>query len=147
MTTPDTAPKLQAAASILISTAGRSFRCSLHGAVPPAGLQKLLERLVGVCGDMAFDGDENLVEHEIVFVPAVESPFGPARNDDVVVRLRAPVFEDGAFRALRDRKWCLCQLGPPEPPKGGRPTFNNRAVYESAIVGDAFKFVELLGYR
>ncbi|KAJ3186298.1 Mediator of RNA polymerase II transcription subunit 18 [Gaertneriomyces sp. JEL0708] len=126
-----------------------NVQCSLHAQMADTVRLKLLDRLVALCGTIDFDGSETLWEHEIVFIPEMETPFGPARNDDVVLRARADVLgADGTFRKLYDRDWTLCFLGSPEPPNPSAiKKVTQRVVYESSVTGDAFRFMELLGYR
>ncbi|KAI8804583.1 mediator complex, subunit Med18 [Cladochytrium replicatum] len=121
------------------------FQCSMHGIIADAMLPTLLERLVGVCGNVSFDGGQNFAENEIVYWPAVATPFGPARNEDMVVRLKTDLLNDVGVN-MRDRKWRLCQYGPPEPPRPGQPLANYRSIFDIEVDGDAFAFVELLGY-
>jgi hypothetical protein len=49
-------------------------QCSLHGLVPDQNVGKLLERIVGLCGFLNFDGKINLYEHEVVFEPEGTHP-------------------------------------------------------------------------
>ncbi|KNC97526.1 uncharacterized protein SPPG_07002 [Spizellomyces punctatus DAOM BR117] len=131
------------------SSAGKNVQCSLHAHLPHSVLPKLFERLVGLCGAIDFDESQNLWEHEISFIPEVETPFGPARNDDTVLRLRANVLDDdGNFTKLHNRNWKICFFGTPELPKpGNRRRATQRVVYESEVKGDAFRYMEMLGYK
>ncbi|KAL2919512.1 hypothetical protein HK105_201159 [Polyrhizophydium stewartii] len=93
-------------------------------------------------------GQRRFCEHHVCFVPAVETPFGPARNDDVVLWLHASAVDaDGQALPLCERKWDLVQLSPAEPPKAGPRLANHRAVYRTPIEGDPFRFLEMIGYR
>ncbi|KAI8921003.1 Med18 protein-domain-containing protein [Powellomyces hirtus] len=123
-------------------------QCSLHAQLPNSVLPKLFERLVALCGNIEFDYQQNLWEHEICYRPEAETPFGASRNEDAALRLRANVLSsDGEFVKLHDRKWTLCFNGAPEPPKpGDRKRVTQRVIYESGIEGDALRYVEMLGY-
>ena len=52
-----------------MTTSGSLYECSLIGLLDDRHLNSLLERLVGMCGYIDFNGDMNLHEHEIVFSP------------------------------------------------------------------------------
>ena len=43
------------------------YQCSLSGLIPRKDVSKLLERIVGLCGFVLFDGKVNLFSHEIVY--------------------------------------------------------------------------------
>ncbi|KAI9197364.1 uncharacterized protein BJ171DRAFT_520023 [Polychytrium aggregatum] len=127
--------------------------CLLYGLVHQDSVAKLVDRLVGLCGDLEFDSSRLYVEHSIAFIPANETPFGSSRNDDVVLRLKAPILnESGKLVPLAERRWKLCQELPPEPPKRrqeGRTKIapHHRVVYETEITGDPFRFLQSLGYE
>ncbi|KAH6574993.1 hypothetical protein BASA61_008452 [Batrachochytrium salamandrivorans] len=104
--------------SLAGNAGGRTFQCSLYGELPHAGLGRLLERLVGLCGETEHLGLARFCEHHICFLPAVQTPFGPARNDDVLLRLHATVFDKaGNFIDFPSRKWSLLHLSAAEPPQ------------------------------
>ncbi|KAJ3342207.1 hypothetical protein HDU93_002997 [Gonapodya sp. JEL0774] len=144
---------------------------SLHGLFQPspgATLETLLDRLCAFCGDLtkgsAALGDEtlgaDLFEHEIVFVPAVETPPGPQRNDDLLLRLRSTFLERGGRKRrpgknvvtesagiipLEERHWTLLQFSNPD------------ITYEAATcrpvvlcdfeAGDPITYLKALGYK
>ncbi|KAJ1551003.1 hypothetical protein HK096_003719, partial [Nowakowskiella sp. JEL0078] len=114
----------------------------LNGVCSNSDLLSLLERLAGLCGDLQFDGTENYIDHEIVLTPAVETPFGFARRDDVVIRLIADLLR---VSTDKQEEWRLCHLGVPEPVRSNTLA-NSRAIYEFAVIGNQFAFVEALGY-
>ncbi|KAI8816157.1 uncharacterized protein EV422DRAFT_501622 [Fimicolochytrium jonesii] len=126
----------------------QNVECSLHGHLRDTALQKLFERLVAVTGDIAFEGRENFWEHEIGWRPAVETPFGAGRNDDVPVFLRSEILgPQKEFLTLHKRQWVLCFRGAPEPPKpGDGKRATQRVIYESRLKGDALKYMEMVGY-
>ncbi|KAL1925518.1 uncharacterized protein VTP21DRAFT_401 [Calcarisporiella thermophila] len=119
-----------------------TFECSLHGLIDDTLLPNLLERLKSLCG---LSNEEDVYEHEIVFVPAVETPIGPARSEDIVLRLRSSVVNEN-LNDLNIREWQLCQFGPPEPRLTGK-TVTVRQVTTVKINGKVFDFLSLLGYR
>ncbi|KAJ1330318.1 hypothetical protein BSLG_001009 [Batrachochytrium salamandrivorans] len=109
---------------------------------------RLLERLVGLCGETEHLGLARFCEHHICFLPAVQTPFGPARNDDVLLRLHATVFDKaGNFIDFPSRKWSLLHLSAAEPPKPGQRLANHRAVHCTTPTGDVIKYLEMLGYK
>ncbi|KAJ3411158.1 Mediator of RNA polymerase II transcription subunit 18 [Chytridiales sp. JEL 0842] len=120
-------------------------QCSLHGLIPSANVAKLLERIVGLCGYLSFDGTLNLFEHEIVFEPIVKLQY---EQSDPLLRVKAAVLDPhGSFITFKQRNWSLIFLGPPEPPKPGSLA-NVRVVYDSKVTGgDVFQYVSMLGYR
>ncbi|KAJ3213421.1 37S ribosomal protein S9, mitochondrial [Dinochytrium kinnereticum] len=83
---------------------GMSIECSLNGLVTEKNVPKLLERIVGLCGFISFDGSTNLFEHEIVFAPDVVASYG---QTDVFLRLRGSVYRQKTFVKLHDRQWLL----------------------------------------
>ncbi|KAH6583130.1 hypothetical protein BASA50_010660 [Batrachochytrium salamandrivorans] len=134
--------------SLAGNAGGRTFQCSLYGELPHAGLGRLLERLVGLCGETEHLGLARFCEHHICFLPAVQTPFGPARNDDVLLRLHATVFDKaGNFIDFPSRKWSLLHLSAAEPPKPGQRLANHRAVHCTTPTGDVIKYLEMLGYK
>jgi len=101
----------------------------------------LLQRLVGLCGQSM---QVELFEHEVIFAPAVQTPHGPARNDDVLLRLRSKVTPGSEFD-LEKRQWQLCLQGPAEK-RELRPV-TMRPITNVNIHGEAFRFMETLGYK
>ncbi|KAL0079094.1 hypothetical protein J3Q64DRAFT_1664357 [Phycomyces blakesleeanus] len=118
-----------------------SYECSLQGLV--VGQEQkdaLLERLVGICGN---DAMIELFEHEIIFTPTVQTPIGPARNDDVVLRLQSRI-QTEQERSLKHRQWYLAMQGHPEPQRGRAVTVRPNTRVQ--LRGDAFRFMKSLGY-
>ncbi|CAI2181055.1 15272_t:CDS:2 [Funneliformis geosporum] len=114
------------------------FECSLHGHISNNLKEKLLDRLIGICGTHPIP----IFEHEIGFVPTIQSPEGPERNEDVLLRLKSPIEEND----LTKRQWILCQLGLPET-RTGRTVTVRPVLYSKISTGDALKFMNVLGYR
>ncbi|KAJ1919782.1 hypothetical protein IWQ60_007168, partial [Tieghemiomyces parasiticus] len=103
-----------------------------------------MERLNSLCGGK--DLQQPLAEHVLGFIPAVITPHGPARNDDVMLRLQSSYDPNGDTRNLSQRQWFLCQQGHPDPHMSTHATV--RPVLYSTLDGpDVLKFVSLLGYR
>ncbi|KAJ3107997.1 Aspartokinase [Phlyctochytrium planicorne] len=119
-----------------------SIECSLNGVVSDNNLSKLLERMVGLCGFLEFDGKVNLFEHEIVFSPEVKASYG---QSDVFLRLRAAVYHKAKFLKLYDRVWRMVFTGPYDPPKPNSRVMT-RVVNESVLKGDVFQYMKMLGY-
>ncbi|KAJ3330946.1 Mediator of RNA polymerase II transcription subunit 18 [Blyttiomyces sp. JEL0837] len=124
---------------------GGHYECSVQGLIPNDQVHKLIERIIGLCGFISFDGQMNVLEHEIVYTIG-ESPSVWSKTD-TMLRIKASAIQhDGTFIRLKQRAWSLNYLGPIEPPKSGILT-SVRAVYNCAISGDIFKFVSLMGYK
>ncbi|KAI7871648.1 mediator complex, subunit Med18 [Spinellus fusiger] len=118
-----------------------SYECSLQGLiVGQEEKDSLIARLMGICGN---DTMLDLFEHEIIFTPSAQTPIGPARNDDVVLRLQSRI-QTEQEKSLKHRQWYLTMQGHPEPQRGRavivRP--NTRV----QLRGDAFRFMKSLGY-
>ncbi|KAJ1985366.1 hypothetical protein H4R34_000020 [Dimargaris verticillata] len=118
-----------------------SYECSLHGLVPEHRQAALLDRLSSLCGGE--DARQSLNQHVLGFVPKSQTPVGPARNDDVVLRLQSNIDESVD---TAQRQWALCQYGHPDPHMS--TVANTRPELYSAIhQGNALQFMDLLGYR
>ncbi|CAB4430604.1 unnamed protein product [Rhizophagus irregularis] len=112
------------------------FECSLHGHISNKLKAKLLDRLIGICGTHPIP----FFEHEIGFIPTTQTAEGPQRNEDVLLRIKSPIEEND----LTKRQWTLCQLGHPET--RGRTVTVRPVLYSKITVGDALKFMTVLGY-
>ncbi|KAJ3196565.1 hypothetical protein HK101_008477 [Irineochytrium annulatum] len=120
------------------------FQCSLQGLIRPFAVPRLLERIVGVCGFIWFEGRSNLMEVEAVWEPEVKA--GPGQSD-AVLRLRCSVIDPkGGLLKSDDTKWTMLYLGPPEPLKPNMKA-KTRVAIETGINGDAELYMEMLGYR
>ncbi|ORZ17656.1 hypothetical protein BCR42DRAFT_325393 [Absidia repens] len=119
-----------------------SYECSLQGLIKGEEQKKaVIDRILGIAGN---DSMMELYEHEIVFTPTVQTPIGPARNDDVVLRLVSRIETEQQI-SLKHRQWHLSMQGNPEPQRGRsvivRP--NTRV----QLGGDVFRYMKSLGYR
>ncbi|KAI7886358.1 uncharacterized protein EV154DRAFT_427467 [Mucor mucedo] len=118
-----------------------NYQCSLQGIViGPEQKDRLIQRLVGICGN---DALVDLFEHEIVFTPSTQTPVGPARNDDVVLRVQSRIANEKE-RSFRFRQWYLCMQGNPEPQRARAVTVRPHARVQ--LSGDVFRFMKSLGY-
>ncbi|KAF7721165.1 hypothetical protein EC973_005147 [Apophysomyces ossiformis] len=118
-----------------------SYECSLHGLVVGEEQKTaLIQRLEGICGN---DSMVDLYEHDMVFTPSVQTPVGPTRNDDVVLRLQSRIRSEQE-KSLKHRQWYLCSQGPPEPQRGR--AVNVRPCTRVQLGGDVFRFMKSLGY-
>ncbi|ORY89926.1 hypothetical protein BCR43DRAFT_447809 [Syncephalastrum racemosum] len=119
-----------------------TYECSLRGLVfGQAAKEALVERLVGICGN---DSLIDLFEHEIIFTPSAQTPVGPARNDDVVLRLQSRIHSE-QDKSLKFRQWYMCMQGPPEPQRGRNVTVRPHCRVQ--LGGDVFRYMKSLGYR
>ncbi|CAO3598516.1 unnamed protein product [Absidia cylindrospora] len=92
-----------------------SYECSLQGLIQGEEQKKaVIDRILGIAGN---DSMMELYEHEIVFTPAVQTPIGPARNDDVVLRLVSRIETEQQI-SLKHCQWHLSMQGNPEPQRG-----------------------------
>ncbi|CDS03032.1 hypothetical protein LRAMOSA00434 [Lichtheimia ramosa] len=118
-----------------------TYECSLAGLIiGTAEKDAILQRLVGICGNEAMI---DLFEHEMIFSPSVQTPVGPARNDDVVLRLQSRITSEHD-KSLKNRQWYLCMQGHPEPQRGRSVTV--RPHVRVQLSGDVFRFMKSLGY-
>ncbi|CAG8441893.1 6488_t:CDS:2 [Ambispora leptoticha] len=113
-----------------------SFECSLHGRISDTLKPKLFERLMGICGNEPID----IFELELGFVPTFQTPVGPARNEDVLLRLKSPLEE----KDLSRRQWQLCHFGHPETTQ--KKVSVRPVLYSRITQGNAFDFMRALGY-
>ncbi|KAI9303157.1 hypothetical protein BJ944DRAFT_165936 [Cunninghamella echinulata] len=119
-----------------------AYECSLQGII--IGEEKkraVIDRIVGIAGNESL---MDLYEHEIVFTPTVQTPIGPARNDDVVLRLVSRI-ENEQQVSFKHRQWFLTMQGDPEPQRGRSAIV--RPVTRVQIAGDVFRYMKSLGYR
>ncbi|KAJ2763272.1 hypothetical protein IWQ56_004872, partial [Coemansia nantahalensis] len=68
------------------------YECSLHGLLATAQEPQLRTRLEALCGDTTAAHRE--LHHEIACVPCVETPAGPLRREDHMLRLRIELDPD-----------------------------------------------------
>ncbi|KAI9353138.1 hypothetical protein BD770DRAFT_325589 [Pilaira anomala] len=119
-----------------------NYECSLQGIVIGQDQkEKLIQRLLGICGN---DSLVDLFEHEIIFTPSTQTPEGPARNDDVVLRVQSKITTEKE-KSFRFRQWYLCMQGNPEPQRARAVTV--RPIARVQLSGDVFRFMRSLGYR
>ncbi|CAO3661356.1 unnamed protein product [Umbelopsis ramanniana] len=118
-----------------------NYECLLHGIITTEEAKdSLLRQLVGMCGK---DSQQDLFEHQIGFSPTVQTAVGPARNDDVLLRLHANIRNEKQ-KSLKHREWYLVLQGHPEPQRGR--TVSVRPVTQAKVGGDALRFVRSLSY-
>ncbi|OBZ89036.1 Mediator of RNA polymerase II transcription subunit 18 [Choanephora cucurbitarum] len=118
-----------------------NYECSLQGVVVGhEQKEKLIQRLIGLCGN---DAMSDLFEHELVFIPSTQTPIGPARNDDVVLRLQSRINNQKEM-SIKYRQWYLCMQGNPEPQR--QRTVTVRPISRVQLSGDIFRYMKSLGY-
>ncbi|KAJ1963841.1 hypothetical protein IWQ62_003096 [Dispira parvispora] len=121
------------------------YGCSLYGLVSDHQKPLLLDRLAGLCGGRELC--QPLLRHTLGYIPAVETPLGPARNNDVVLRLQSDIDPQTSDpNRLDNREWVLCQLGHPDPHMS-TVVDTRPELHASLGGGDVLKFMTLLGYR
>ncbi|KAI8984025.1 hypothetical protein BDF20DRAFT_857606 [Mycotypha africana] len=118
-----------------------SYECSLQGiVVGNEQKERTFQRLVGLCGNHSV---VDLFEHELVFIPSHQTPIGPARNDDVVLRLQSKITNEKEI-SMKYRQWFLCMQGNSEPQR--TRTVTVRPMSRVQLSGDIFRFMKSLGY-
>ena len=48
----------------------KTYELTLHGSISHTKLPKLIDRLVGICGDMRSPPDQLFCDHTIVYIPS-----------------------------------------------------------------------------
>ncbi|CAO3621388.1 unnamed protein product [Cunninghamella echinulata] len=118
-----------------------AYECSLQGIIIGEEKKKaVIDCIVGIAGNELL---MDLYEHEIAFTPTVQTPIGPARNDDVVLRLVSRI-ENEQQVSFKHRQWFLTMQGDPEPQRGRSAIV--RPVTRVQIAGDVFRYMKSLGY-
>ncbi|KAL7752718.1 hypothetical protein RI367_001720 [Sorochytrium milnesiophthora] len=140
------------------------FQASLHGVCADAALPTVLERVASLCAP-AEEDDVSLhkwnyvpwmdkvtksaafTRIEFTFVPQVETPPGPERNNDAVLRL-CSVLQHTVF-GHESNQWSILQVSSPEAQTADSAT-TLQAVMEVMLDTDfasALSFLGALGYR
>ncbi|KAJ2506826.1 hypothetical protein GGI11_006545 [Coemansia sp. RSA 2049] len=119
------------------------YECSLHGLLTKSNEPMFRTRLEAICGDTESAHSE--MHHEISCVPCVETPIGPLRREDHVLRLRMALDPNDPTGAGRSKN-TVCLLGHPEP-RSGRGASVRPAIYAQVFSGNAPQFLSLLGYK
>ncbi|KAJ1667975.1 hypothetical protein IW140_002409 [Coemansia sp. RSA 1813] len=119
------------------------YECSLHGLLTKRNEFLFRTRLEALCGDTESAHCE--LHHEISCVPCVETPIGPLRREDHMLRLRMEL-DPSDPRNIDVCKNTICMLGHPEP-RSGRGASVRPAIYAQVFTGNAPQFLSLLGYK
>ncbi|KAJ2708226.1 hypothetical protein FB645_000072 [Coemansia sp. IMI 203386] len=119
------------------------YECSLHGLLTSDHEPQLRTRLEALCGDT--ESAHHELHHEISCIPCVETPVGPLRREDHILRLR---IELDPKDPLNNNKAAnsICLLGHPEP-RSGRGASVRPAIFAQVFSGNAPQFLSLLGYK
>ncbi|KAJ1912052.1 hypothetical protein H4219_005742 [Mycoemilia scoparia] len=131
--------------SEIASGAGTQYESSLFGIANNENCPLVMTLIASMCG-----GKEKInpiIYHEIYYVPCVETPTGPLRKDDIVLRLRSELdVEDPEMP--KHLSHTMVVYGQPEPRTSSRGV-NVRPVTYSRLhnIDDAYTFIRLLGYR
>ncbi|KAJ1751992.1 hypothetical protein LPJ55_001779 [Coemansia sp. RSA 990] len=125
------------------ASAPTHYECSLYGLVAKAHEPQLRTRLEALCGDTKAAHHE--LHHEISCVPCVETPPGPQRKEDHMLRLRIEL--DPKDPTNMDKATnTICFLGHPEP-RSDRGASVRPTTYAQVFSGNAPQFLSLLGYK
>ncbi|KAJ1726935.1 hypothetical protein LPJ61_004864 [Coemansia biformis] len=119
------------------------YECSLHGLLAAPQEPQLRTRLEALCGDTRAAHRE--LHHEIACVPCVETPVGPLRREDHMLRLRIELDPDDPLD-YGSATNTVCFLGHPEP-RSSRGASVRPVVYAQVFSGNAPQFLSLLGYK
>ncbi|KAJ2883391.1 hypothetical protein H4R27_002798 [Coemansia aciculifera] len=121
------------------------YECSLHGLLAKDHEPQLRTRLEALCGDT--EAAHRELHHEISCIPCIETPIGPLRREDHVLRLRIELDPEDSLSAEKSTS-SICLLGHPEPRSGRgasvRPIINAQVLSGSA---SASQLLSLLGYK
>ncbi|KAJ2361105.1 hypothetical protein H4S01_005416 [Coemansia sp. RSA 2610] len=125
------------------ASAPTHYECSLHGLVANTHEPQLRTRLEALCGDTKAARHE--LHHEITCIPAIQTPVGPLRREDHMLRLRIelPPSDPTNIQAATNT---ICFLGHPEP-RSDRGASVRPATYAQVFSGNAPQFLSLLGYK
>ncbi|KAJ2735666.1 hypothetical protein IW152_001443 [Coemansia sp. BCRC 34962] len=115
------------------------YECSLHGLLAKNHEPQLRTRLEALCGDT--EAAHRELHHEISCIPCIETPIGPLRREDHVLRLRIELDPLGA-----EKSTSICLLGHPEP-KSGRGASVRPIINAQVLSGSASQLLSLLGYK
>ncbi|ORX70834.1 hypothetical protein DL89DRAFT_204480, partial [Linderina pennispora] len=119
------------------------YECCLHGLVATDREPLLRTRLEALCGDTNATHKE--LYHEISCIPCIETPVGPLRKEDVMLRLR---IERDPSDPLNDSlaRSSVVLYGHPEP-RSSRGATVRPAIYAQVDSDNAAQFASLLGYK
>ncbi|KAJ1986355.1 hypothetical protein EDC05_006323 [Coemansia umbellata] len=119
------------------------YECSLHGILTKNNEPQLRTRLEALCGNT--EAAHRELHHEISCIPCVETPIGPLRREDHMLRLRIEL-DPTEPSNMEKSKNTVCMLGHPEP-RSGRGASVRPAIYAQVFSGNAPQFLSLLGYK
>ncbi|KAJ2781071.1 hypothetical protein GGI15_003333 [Coemansia interrupta] len=119
------------------------YECSLHGLLNNDHEPQLRTRLEALCGDT--ESAHRELHHEISCIPCVETPIGPLRREDHVLRLRIEMDPKDPLNQNKAAN-TICLLGHPEP-RSGRGASVRPAIFAQVFSGNAPQFLSLLGYK
>ncbi|KAJ9068719.1 hypothetical protein DSO57_1025868 [Entomophthora muscae] len=121
------------------STKDSLYECSLFGKLDKKSFNRLRERVIAICG-------EDFIEvryHEVIIMPAVTTPLGQNRNDDVTLRCRHSYKERS--QASREQNWQFFMLGTPEA-RQDRSIIVRPVIY-APVAGNPMKYAAVVGYK
>ncbi|KAJ2806738.1 hypothetical protein H4R20_001576 [Coemansia guatemalensis] len=119
------------------------YECSLHGVLAKAHEPQLHTRLSALCGDT--EAAHHELHHEVTCIPCIETPVGPLRREDHMLRLRIELDPSDPLNSEKASN-TICFMGHPEP-RSGRGASVRPAIYAQVFSGNAAQFLSLLGYK
>ncbi|KAI9144867.1 hypothetical protein BKA69DRAFT_1051806 [Paraphysoderma sedebokerense] len=96
------------------------YESSLHASIPDSEVKNLLPRLSLLCAEsfspspspqsndpvlQSLQNSLKFTELELIFVPSIPTPPGPARSDDVLLRLRCVIQNDDVDLENQHVEW------------------------------------------
>ena len=114
----------------------------LYGQVDDLKLAAFHSLMISITGN----GAKQFAHHELHWRPTHQTPFGPARNDDITLVLKSEMINKGEYIKWKQRSWQLIQRNQPEPPLAGAKVANRQIVHAAALNGNPLSFISDLGY-
>lgn len=122
------------------------YECSLYGLLAKDHEPQLRTRLGAICGDA--DALHRELTHEISCIPSQQTPVGPERRDDHVLRLRIELDPEDPLNNDKSAS-TVCLLGHPES-RTSRGASVRTIISAQVVPGasaNASQFLGLLGYK
>jgi len=124
------------------------LKASLYGYIKSSELPKLFDRLLGLSENInGYSGKQNYAEHVISFIPSVETPIGPDRNNDVIIKINCNLLDENynyKANSILDNDWTINLVGNPDS------RITNcivKPIRKIKTNGNIFEFLKALGYK
>jgi hypothetical protein len=124
------------------------LKASLFGYIKSSELPKLFDRILGLSENInGYSGKQNYAEHVISFIPSVETPIGPDRNNDVIIKINCNLLDENYNykpTSAKDKEWTINMIGNPDSRITNCIVIPIRKIKTN---GDIFEFLKALGYK